>query len=291
VEANKENAINGQQAAEFSKFCGYYCNTRKICPPTGGDMIDNFPLIVLLAAQRSHKAPIVDWSLPQMMRNASIGLAVFDLDGTLLRGPTVCEILAAPLGRLERMRQLEACTTETELTAAREEMASWYNGILIAQLTAALEPATWAPGTLEGIQWLQAQGVAVAIASITWEFAVAWFARQLDIPYYLGTTLQPNGEIQHVWPRDKASWLRRLAKDLGIPARNIAAVGDSAGDVELLLEASHAFYVGANLPDRLAHAVHLPHADIVTVASRILDAFGRLPSASPSVCSPGGSNP
>jgi HAD superfamily phosphoserine phosphatase-like hydrolase len=224
-----------------------------------------------------------------MMRNASIGLAVFDLDGTLLHGPTVCEILAVPLGCLERMHQLEACTTATELLAAREEMARWYSGIPVAQLTAALQAATWAPGTLEGIQRLQAQGVAVAIASITWEFAVAWFARQLDIPYYLGTTLQADGEIQHVWPRDKASWLRRLAQDLGIPARNVAAVGDSAGDVELLLEASHAFYVGTNLPDRLTHAVHLPHADIVTVALGILDAFGYLPSASSSVRKPGGS--
>jgi phosphoserine phosphatase len=31
------------------------------------------------------------------------GLVVFDLDGTLLRGQTVCEVLAAPLGRLDEM--------------------------------------------------------------------------------------------------------------------------------------------------------------------------------------------
>lgn len=34
------------------------------------------------------------------------GLVVFDLDGTLLRGPTVCELLAAPLGHLAEMRSL-----------------------------------------------------------------------------------------------------------------------------------------------------------------------------------------
>ncbi len=31
------------------------------------------------------------------------GLAVFDLDGTLLRGDTVCEVLAKPLDRLVEM--------------------------------------------------------------------------------------------------------------------------------------------------------------------------------------------
>jgi hypothetical protein len=43
-------------------------------------------------------------------------LVVFDLDGTLLRGRTVCEVLAEPLGRLERMR-------DTEMTA-RADIAS-----------------------------------------------------------------------------------------------------------------------------------------------------------------------
>jgi len=50
-------------------------------------------------------------------------LVVFDLDGTLLRGPTVCEVLAESLGRLERMRQLERFAGDQELRAAREEMA------------------------------------------------------------------------------------------------------------------------------------------------------------------------
>jgi len=47
-------------------------------------------------------------------------LAVFDLDGTLLRGRTVCELLAEPLGRLDRMQQLERFSTEADLAAARE---------------------------------------------------------------------------------------------------------------------------------------------------------------------------
>jgi len=35
-------------------------------------------------------------------------LVAFDLDGTLLRGDTVCEALARRMGHFERMRELEA---------------------------------------------------------------------------------------------------------------------------------------------------------------------------------------
>ena len=40
------------------------------------------------------------------------GLVVFDLDGTLLRGPTVCEVLAARLGRLQAMKAFELLTSQ-----------------------------------------------------------------------------------------------------------------------------------------------------------------------------------
>jgi phosphoserine phosphatase len=56
--------------------------------------------------------------------NQPFGLALFDLDGTLLRGPTVCEVLARALGRLNHMRQLEALIaglSDIDIAAAREE--------------------------------------------------------------------------------------------------------------------------------------------------------------------------
>jgi len=37
------------------------------------------------------------------MARRPVRLAAFDLDGTLLRGPTICEVLAAKFGRRDRM--------------------------------------------------------------------------------------------------------------------------------------------------------------------------------------------
>jgi len=57
---------------------------------------------------------------------AQRGLVVFDLDGTLIRSLSACELLARGLGRAERMRQFEALSTPAEIAQARLEMAAWY---------------------------------------------------------------------------------------------------------------------------------------------------------------------
>ena len=59
------------------------------------------------------------------------GLIVFDVDGTLLRGKTICELIAERIGKSERMAWLErndasAYGDADSLISAREEMANWY---------------------------------------------------------------------------------------------------------------------------------------------------------------------
>jgi phosphoserine phosphatase len=207
------------------------------------------------------------------MRDHLLGLAVFDLDGTLLRGPTVCEVLAQALGRFSHMRQLEALIaglSDVDIAAAREEMVRWYRETPLTDLTSHLGSVTLAPRAAEGITLLQRHSIAVAIASITWEFAVAWFARQLHVEYYVGTCLAPDGAIRHFWPRDKVTWIHGLRATLRIPASHVAAVGDSGGDIEMLRAVRHPVFVGATLPDGLPKVTHLPEADIVMVAQWII---------------------
>jgi HAD superfamily phosphoserine phosphatase-like hydrolase len=207
------------------------------------------------------------------MRDHLLGLAVFDLDGTLLRGPTVCEVLAQSLGRLDHMRQLETLISglsDVDIAAAREEMVRWYREVSLVDLVSRLGSVTLAPRAAEGISLLRRHGVAVAMASMTWEFAVAWFARQLHVDYYVGTRLEPDGTILHFWPRDKVTWLQGLRDTLRIPASRVAAIGDSGGDVEMLRAVRHPVFVGATLPGGLPEVTHLPRADIVTVAQWII---------------------
>jgi phosphoserine phosphatase len=172
------------------------------------------------------------------------------------------------------MRQLEALIAglrDIDIAAAREEMVRWYQEIPLADLTSQLRSVTLAPRASEGITFLRRHGVAVAIASITWEFAVAWFARQLQVDYFVGTRLEPDGRIMHFWPRDKVTWIQGLRDTLRIPASRIAAIGDSGGDVEMLCAVRHPVFVGATLPGELPGVTHFPGTDIVTVVHWIIE--------------------
>ena len=207
-------------------------------------------------------------------------LVVFDLDGTLLRGRTVCEVLAEPLGRLERMRELERFTSIADLRAAREEMAAWYRPVGIGRLRDELRNARLAPGAVDGLAWLGRHGVAVGIASITWSFAVEYFARGLGVRYWQGTGLDESGDIQHVWPEDKASWVRELARGLGVSPERTAVVGDSTGDTAMLDAVGVPVFVGPARPAAQRRWLHRPAANIAALARHLVDLWN-LPGAAP----------
>lgn len=194
----------------------------------------------------------------------------FDLDGTLLRGDTVCEVLAKPLGRLDEMKRFELLETEADIAQARIRMAEWYKGPGIEALRVYLRDARWAPGSQEAIRQLQSCNIVVAIASITWRFAVGHFAEQLGIEHWLGTDVADDGEIDHVWGRDKAKWLQELRSNCGVALERTAAVGDSRGDLEMLREAHLSFFVGKKPMPEVPSAIHLPEADLRVVAERIV---------------------
>jgi phosphoserine phosphatase len=198
----------------------------------------------------------------------AVRLAAFDLDGTLIRGPTICESLAERLGKLPRMREMEQMRDIAEIRAARHEMLAWY-GEPPEALCANLSHVTIAPGAAEAFESLAEQGIHTAIVSITWSFAVAWFAHRFGAGAWVGTDAQ-RGEIQHFWPSDKPRWLARHANTLGIELSEVAAVGDSLGDVPMLAAVGHPFFVGAELPREIAHAVHAPNADLRDIARLML---------------------
>jgi HAD superfamily phosphoserine phosphatase-like hydrolase len=196
-----------------------------------------------------------------------VRLVAFDLDGTLVRGPTICESLAEPLGKLSRMREFEQLRDLAQIRAARQEMLGWYGDApqdLYDKLSLEL-----APGAAEAFELLARRGVQTAIVSITWSFAVERLARRLGADAWVGTDAH-SGEIRHFWPNDKPDWLARYASTLGIDMSQVAAVGDSHGDVPMLAAVGHPFFVGADLPGEIAHAVHLPNADVREIARLIL---------------------
>jgi HAD superfamily phosphoserine phosphatase-like hydrolase len=196
-----------------------------------------------------------------------IRLAVFDLDGTLIRGRTLSEVIADGIGRGDRMHALERAHSLEEVVAAREEMAAWYREVGFDALRPLCLDVELAPGAVEACALLRDCGVDLAIASITWIVGVEAIAELLGIERCLGTTLHFDGRIDHVFGEDKAAWIAQL----GVPHDEVAAVGDSARDVEMLHSAGLPIFVGAEWIDGLPiNTVHLPDADLRDVARVIL---------------------
>ena len=204
-------------------------------------------------------------------------LVAFDLDGTLLRGESVWEAIAKGIGRLERVREFERFAADqiTEVTAAREESAEWYSAFTFDELLEHVTSMRVAPGVDEGFALLRQHGFKIAIVSLTWEFAVEWFANRFGADYFVGTRLSPDGRITHFWPEDKALWLTELAGKFGVDMRDVAAAGDSRGDVPMLLAVGLPYWVGETVPPELdGKVIHQPDGDIRVVAESIVRAVG-----------------
>jgi HAD superfamily phosphoserine phosphatase-like hydrolase len=199
-----------------------------------------------------------------------VRLVAFDLDGTLLRGPTICEVLAEKFGMLDRMRAIEQLRDIADIGAARREMLSWYGDEPLVELCDELKRVAIAPGAHEAFSLLAARGIPTVIVSVTWAFAVEWFARRFGAEAWVGTSVTTTGSIGHFWPHDKPVWLSGYASKLGVGLAEVAAVGDSHGDVPMLAKVGHPVFVGTQLPTEISHALHKPDANLREIAETIL---------------------
>jgi phosphoserine phosphatase len=102
---------------------------------------------------------------------------------------------------------------------------------------------------------------------------VQWFARELGVTALLGTDLNSDGTISHVWKNDKADWLRHLMMEHALPLNRVAAVGDTVLVVPMLQAAGLPFFVGARVPPELEWVIHVPGADLRVIADQILAAW------------------
>lgn len=200
-----------------------------------------------------------------------IKLVVFDVDGTLLRGDTVCQVIARGLGKYERMCELERSRNTEQVIAAREEMADWYRQAGREKVESLLGGLALAPGAEEGIDMLRDAGVTVALASITWSFAVQHLAQRFSISHIAASVLDfDSGRIDHAWGDSKAEFLRAFKDMHGLDTEMTAAVGDTSTDYEMLRAAGLGIFVGRHVPD-LSEVLHMPDADIRHVAAAILE--------------------
>lgn len=210
------------------------------------------------------------------------GLVIFDVDGTLIRERTVCEVIASRIGKSERMDWLEkhAGTPSTSIDLppnqsvidAREEMADWYIEAGREAVDSFLPHVTWASGAHAGVKSLIDAGWLVAIASLTWSFGVQRITADLGITELTAPTLDwDSKQIDHMFAEDKAKYLQQMVAKHNISSDRVWAVGDSGGDIPMLKASSRGVFVGYSDP-QIPGVVHMPAGGIDAVAELILAA-------------------
>ncbi|WP_030432066.1 HAD family hydrolase [Allokutzneria albata] len=197
-----------------------------------------------------------------------IRLVAFDLDGTLTRGRTCLETAADACGFADRMPVWQRSRTDQETATARLEAWELLRGSDIALLAS----VPLAPGAAEGIATLRTSGISTVIVSLAFTTHAEYFARKLGLDAVIATDPDRG---RHVFSATKPVLLREHASSLGIGPEEIAAVGDSPGDVPMLSSCGTSVYVGGELPAGFRPTLHLPGGAIDEIARVVLGLGGR----------------
>ncbi|WP_344507055.1 HAD-IB family phosphatase [Dactylosporangium maewongense] len=212
-----------------------------------------------------------------------VRLVAFDLDGTLTRGPTCLEATAARHGFAEQMAIWERARGDDAIIEIRDAVWALLSGWTPEQLTAPLADIPLAPGAAAGIAALHAAGIDVAIVSLGFAPHVTHFAEQLGVATVIATEILAGGGFRHVFPSSKPVLLEQYATSRGWSLADVAAVGDSHGDVPMLRACGMSVFVGPDLPDDLTPTAHLPGAAIDHLAALCLQANTTRPIETPAI--------
>jgi phosphoserine phosphatase len=198
----------------------------------------------------------------------------FDLDGTLTRGTTVSEHLAASLGQAAELRELERAYAAHEISnrVVADRTAGDYAGLELAAVRAELERLPMIAGIAETVGALRAAGAAVVLATVTWRFAAEAVAERFGFDAALGGTriAATGGRVlgrveRHCDEYDKATAVEAWCAEHGVPLAGLAAVGDSRSDLPLFALAGRSIALNAAPAAREAADVALEADDLRAV--------------------------
>lgn len=182
---------------------------------------------------------MIDFSRP--------GLAVFDMDSTLIEIECIDEIAALAGCK----SQVSAITTaamrgELDFASSLQQRVALLKGVDEALLASLFSPVPLTQGAAELIQWLRGHGWKTAVVS----GGFTWFAEQLKPLLQLDAVVANRLDIEHgrltgrlippiIDARSKADQLLRWCQQWGISPHNTLAVGDGANDIPLVQTAAY----------------------------------------------------
>jgi phosphoserine phosphatase len=169
-------------------------------------------------------------------------LASFDLDGTLVPRGSTGQHIAAKLGHLEAMREIERRYAAGEATNADVVALDgrYYEGLTTADVTRLLEDIPVIDDIAKTVDWLGARGTSCVICTLAWKPVGEVFAERYGFMASSGPTLQIGpggaftGEVESDFAEcDKPTFVASLCRTLDIGMSEVFHVGDARSDIPL----------------------------------------------------------
>jgi len=210
--------------------------------------------------------------VPQNRKLADFGLAVMDMDSTLITIECIDEI-ADMMGLKPQVAAITASAMrgEIDFQASLRARVGLLDGLPVEALERVYqERLQLSPGTEVFLAGLKTAGIKTLLVSGGFTFFTERLKTRLGLDYTASNLLEVvNGKLTGNVLGDivdadaKAVWLRKIRDELGLPAKQVVAIGDGANDLKMLAAAgvSVAYRAKAVVQEKADYALNFVGLD------------------------------
>jgi len=119
----------------------------------------------------------------------TIGLAILDMDGTLLSERSV-DVFCEKLGVKERLRELDKLSSSLPAYRIGEMIAKFFAGVARRKLEALFDSIPLNPGAVDFVNFLRRSDFFVAVATDSYEFLAERLAKRITIDAVYGNEVE-----------------------------------------------------------------------------------------------------
>jgi phosphoserine phosphatase len=215
-----------------------------------------------------------------MGENQQFNLVIFDLDGTLTKGRSIWEYIHIRLGKWygfaeEYQKQFLAGNISYEEFCERD--AQVWRGMRVEELLDIVNTVPFHSGVDEMLSFLKHKGLKLSMVSSGLSLLTSWVHQRYGFDYSVSNDLlHENGVLTgkvkiQVYYDKKAEWVERILKQFEVNPKEVIAIGDSKGDIDMfqMLGFSIAFNSSCKELDQIA--------DICIQSQNLADFIVRLP--------------
>jgi phosphoserine phosphatase len=175
-------------------------------------------------------------------KNQDFKLVIFDLDGTLTQERSIWEYIHKQLGKwygFAEEYQNQFLAGKISYVEFCKRDAHVWKGMKVEELLEIVKTVPFHPGVDKLISYLKQKGLKLSMVSSGLSLLSNWVHKKYGFDYSVSNDLlQENGILTgkvriQVYYDKKAEWVEKILKQFGVKPKQVIAIGDSKGDMDM----------------------------------------------------------